>query len=56
MINADRHKLACSIIFKAISKTNSLGSCFVCMDIGSNCEDARPQNQLSAAQEQHKGR
>ena len=32
----ERHNLACSMIFKAISKTGSLGSCFVCMDIGSN--------------------
>ena len=32
----ERHKLACSMIFKAISKTGSLGSCFVCMDIGSS--------------------
>ena len=30
------HNLACSMIFKAISKTGSLGSCFVCMDIGSS--------------------
>ena len=32
----ERHNLACSMTFKAISKTGSLGSCFVCMDIGSN--------------------
>ena len=31
-----RHNLACGTIFKAISKTGSLGSCFVCMDIGSS--------------------
>ena len=31
-----RRNLACSIIFKAISKTSSLGSCFVCMDVGSS--------------------
>ena len=31
-----RHNLACSMIFKAISKTGSLRSCFVCMDIGSS--------------------
>jgi len=31
----ERHNLACNMIFKAISKTGSLGSCFVCMDIGS---------------------
>ena len=32
----ERHNLACSVIFKAISKTGSLGSCFVCKDIGSS--------------------
>jgi hypothetical protein len=32
----ERRNLACSMIFKAISKTGSLGSCFVCMDIGSS--------------------
>ena len=32
----ERHKLACRIIFKAISKTGSLGSCIVSKDIGSN--------------------
>ena len=32
----ERHSLACSLIFKAISKTGSLGSCFACMDIGSS--------------------
>jgi hypothetical protein len=32
----ERHNLACSIIFKAISKTGSLGSSFVCMNIGSS--------------------
>jgi hypothetical protein len=31
-----RHNLACSMIFKATSKTGNLGSCFVCMDIGSS--------------------
>ena len=31
-----RHNLACSMIFKALGKTGSLGSCFVCMDIGSS--------------------
>ena len=30
------HNLASSIVFKAINKTGSLGSCFVCMDIGSS--------------------
>jgi len=32
----ERHDLACSMIFKAISMTGSLGSFFVCIDIGSN--------------------
>ena len=30
------HNLASSIVFKAINKTGSLGSCFVCMDKGSS--------------------
>ena len=30
------HNVACSTIFKAISKTGFLGSCFVCMDVGSS--------------------
>ena len=33
-IITERHNLACSMIFSAISKTGSLGSCFVSMDIG----------------------
>jgi len=32
----ERHNLACSMLFKAISKTGSLGSCLICMDIGSS--------------------
>jgi len=33
----ERHNLECSMIFKAIiSKTGSLGYCFVCMDVGSS--------------------
>jgi len=32
----ERHNLACRMIFKAASKTGSLGSCIVSMDIGSN--------------------
>jgi len=32
----ERHNLACSMIFKAISKTGFLRSCFDCMDIGSS--------------------
>jgi len=31
-----RHNLACRMIFKAISKTGSLGLCVVSMDMGSN--------------------
>ena len=32
----ERHNVACRMIFEAISKTGSLGSCIVSMDIGSN--------------------
>ena len=32
----ERHNLACRMIFKAVSKTGSLGSCIVSKDIGSN--------------------
>jgi len=32
----ERHKLACCMIFKAISKTGSLWSCVASIDIGSN--------------------
>jgi hypothetical protein len=32
----ERHNLACRMILKAVSKTGSLGSCIVSMDIGSN--------------------
>ena len=32
----ERHNLACQMILKAISKTGSLGSCVVSIDIGSN--------------------
>jgi len=32
----ERHNLACRMIFKATSKTGSLGSCIVSKDIGSN--------------------
>jgi len=32
----ERHNFACSMIFKAISKTGPLESCFFCMDIGSS--------------------
>ena len=43
----ERHNLACSMIFKAISKTGSLGSCFVCMDIGSSERLAMQNLQIS---------
>ena len=32
----ERHNLACRMIFKAIRKRGSLGSCIVSKDIGSN--------------------
>ena len=32
----ERHNLACSMTFETISKTGSLGSCFVCIYIGSS--------------------
>ena len=35
-MTTERHNLACRMIFKAISKTGSLGSCVVSMDISSN--------------------
>ena len=35
-IITERHNLACSMIFKAISKTGFLGFCFVCMNTGSS--------------------
>ena len=35
-MTTERHNLACRMIFKAIRKTGSLGSCIVSMDIGSN--------------------
>jgi hypothetical protein len=41
-----RHNLACSMIFKAISKTGSLGSCIFCMDIGSSKWLARQNLQI----------
>jgi len=42
----ERHTLACRMIFKAISKTGSLGSCVVSMDIGSNERMAMQNFQL----------
>jgi hypothetical protein len=41
----ERHNFASSMIFKAISKTGSLGSCFVCVFIGSS-ERLAVQNPL----------
>ena len=41
-----RQNLACSMIFKAISKTGSVGSCFVCMDLGSNERLAMQNRQI----------
>ena len=32
----ERHRLACSVIVKVINKTGSLGSCFVCINVGSS--------------------
>jgi len=62
-MTTERHNLACRMIFKAISKTGSLGSCVVSMDISSNermpvisimnTPTTRPQNQLNATKEQH---
>jgi len=46
MIN-EIHNIACSMIFNAISKTGSLGSCFVCMDIGSSERLAMQNLQIS---------
>jgi hypothetical protein len=34
------------MIFKAISKTGSVGSCFVCMDLGSNERLAMQNRQI----------
>jgi hypothetical protein len=42
----ERYNVACSNIFKAISKTGSLGSCFVCMDIGNSERLAMPNLQI----------
>ena len=47
----ERHNLACSMIFKAISKTGSLGFCYVCMDIGSSERLAIQNLQLPDAAE-----
>jgi hypothetical protein len=49
-IITERHNLACSVIFSAISKIGSLKFCFVFMDIGSNdgwlCKISRFATQL----------
>ena len=34
--HTNKSSLACSMVFKAISKTGSLGFCFVCKDTGSS--------------------
>jgi hypothetical protein len=49
----EKHDLACSMIFKAISKTGSLGSCFVCMDTGSSGRLAMPQPSHTAETRWH---
>ena len=46
-----RHNLACSMIFKATSKTGNLGSCFVCMDLSSSERLAMQNLQNSNAAE-----
>ena len=46
-----RHNLACRMIFKAISKTGSLGSCIVSKDIGSNEQMAMQYLQISETAE-----
>jgi hypothetical protein len=47
----ERHNLAYRMIFKAISKTGSLGSCVVFMDIGSNERMAIQNLQIPEAAE-----
>ena len=49
--DAERHNLACRMIFKAISKTGSLGSCIVSKDIGSNEQMAMQYLQISETAE-----
>jgi hypothetical protein len=46
-MNVERHILACSVTMKAISKTGSLGSCFVSVDIGSSERLAMQNLQIS---------
>jgi len=45
------HNLACRMIFKAISKTGSLGSCIAFKDIGSNERMAMQNLQISETAE-----
>jgi hypothetical protein len=47
----ERHNSACCVIFKAISKTGSLGSCIVSKDIGSNERMAMQILQISETAE-----
>jgi len=47
----ERHDLACRMIFKAISKTGSLGSCIVSKDKGSNKRMAMQNLQISETAE-----
>ena len=47
----ERHNFACRKIFKAISKTGSLGSCVVSMDIGSSKRLAMQNLQISETAE-----
>ena len=47
----ERHNLACRMIFKAISKTGSLGSCIVSIDIGSNEQMTMQNLQISETAE-----
>ena len=47
----ERHNLACRMIFQAISKTGSLGSCIVSKDIGSNKQMTMQNLQISETAE-----
>jgi hypothetical protein len=47
----ERHNLACRMIFKAISKIESLGSCVVSIDIGSNKRMTMQNLQISETAE-----
>ena len=50
-----RHNLACRMIFKAISKTGSLGSRVVSINIGSNERMTMPNLQISETAESRIG-